>query len=179
MPLHISNAPEKNFSVAQPIIQSFVKEEKEAHHLMPHKIFDLSVVMLAEGAGLEYAKQTGWRYLFQEENGPYMVAEVGVNEAFDEHKFHHINQGGNVDSFIAILAELHQHQHVEERGYEINIVRISPLFTTAIWLSGNDHDHQFFIPLAPANSMFEAGRTYEYEEFMGRLQEVAQETLSR
>ena len=134
--------------------------------------------MLADGLGMEAARQTGWRHLFKEKGGAYMMAEVGMAESLNEHRFHHIHQGENVHSFIEIVEKLDAQAHLLERGYEINILRISPLYVKAIWLKGADHDHAFFLPLAPVNSMFEAGNAYEYEDFCQMLERAAQTVLN-
>ncbi|MCB0548021.1 MAG: hypothetical protein KDD19_10585 [Phaeodactylibacter sp.] len=184
MPIKIKNAPKRSLDELKNIIPSFrneainIYEEQDHSHFVPHKIYDPSVFDLAAGKGLANTQQTGWRYLFQDEKGEYHVAEIGMDEELDEHKFHHVNLGGHVNSFVAIYDRLHNHEHVEEKHYEINILRISPIYVMAIWLKGEDHEHEFFIPLAPVNSKFEAGRTYEYDEFMPLLQEAAQEVVS-
>lgn len=183
MPIKIKNAPSKNFNELKSSAQFFHKgeintDEKGDHHqYIPHKIYDASVSDLAEGKEFSNVVQTGWRYIFQDPNGVYHVAEIGMDEELDEHKFHHVNSGGHVNSFVAIYNLLHKHEHVEEKHYKINILRISPIYVMAIWLKGADHDHEFFIPIAPVNRKFEAGKTYEYKAFMKLLQEAAQEVV--
>lgn len=183
MPINIKNAPIKSFFQVKDNIQSFQSKEValdnngDHHHHVPHKIYDASIFDLAEGKKLANVKQTGWRYLFEDAHDEYHIAEIGINEELDEHQFHHVNKGNQVNSFVTIYDRLHNHEHVEEKGYEINVLRISPIYVKTIWLKGEDHDHEFFIPLAPVHEKFEAGRTYDYDEFMALLQEVAQEVV--
>lgn len=184
MPINIKNAPIKSFFHLKENIEAFhgkeivLDDNGDHHHYVPHKIYDGSVFDLAEGKKLDNVQQTAWNYLYEDAHGEYHLAEIGIDEALNEHEFHYINKGRQVNSFAAIYDRLHNHEHVEDKGYEINILRLLPIQVTAVWLKGEDHDHEFFIPLAPVNHRFEGGKTYGYDEFMTLLEKASQAALN-
>jgi predicted flap endonuclease-1-like 5' DNA nuclease len=183
MPIIIKNAPSESFDAFQSGAQAFHNTDIKAddngshHQYLPHKIYNVSATDLAEGKGLANVVQTGWRYIIQDTNGTYHVAEVGMNEALDKHTLHYVNVGKHVNNFVANHQLSHQHEYVLDKDYEINMLRIPAIYAMAIWLKGVDHDHEFFIPIAPVNDKFEANKTYEYDAFIELLQEAAQEML--
>lgn len=183
MSIKINNAPSASFDALKSKAQSLhhelitYDENGDQHHYIPHKIYDVNIYDLADGGDLSTAEQVAWRYIIKDANGHDHVAEIGINEVLDEHNLHFINTGRHVNNFLAIYERLHDHEHVEDKDYEIHMVRISPVFVLAVWLKGVDHSHEFFIPVAPVNNKFEANKTYSYEEFLSLLQEVSREYL--
>ncbi len=177
------NAPEVNFSELKENSQAFhgeviSQDEQGNHHqYIPHKVYDAQVSELAMGKPLSELTPSGWRYVLQDANGTYHVAEVGVNEVADEHIFSHVIAGQHVDNFLVVYTRLHNIEHVEANHYEINLLRVSPLYVIAIWLKGVDHDQEFFIPIPPCNSRFAPGKTYAYEEFSVILRDLALENI--
>ncbi len=183
MPLTIKNAPDESFNAFQNNAHSFHKgdirtdEKGDHHHYIPHKVYTANATDLAAGKGLSKMVQTGWRYVFEDANGTSHVAEIGIDETLDEHAFHHVNVGSHVNNFVKNYKSLQEHSFVNEKDYEINILRIPSIYVMAIWLKGQGHDHEFFVPIAPVNSKFEADKTYEYDAFVKLLQEAAREMV--
>lgn len=182
MAIQIKRAPDESFNEfkehLQPNHQVVMKADHAHSTYIPQKIYDASVSALAAGIGLDKIEQTGWRYIYKSPNGAFEMAEIGVNETLDKHQFHHVNMGKHVNSFYAHYQQIDKkHRQVRRRDYEMNILRVAAIHLLSIWVKGIDHDHEFFIPLAPVNSKFEADRVYEYKEFMPLLQAAAREVV--
>ena len=183
MPIKAKNAPLESFEALKNGLKDFHHEEVVAdtngdqHHYTPHKVFIVDVLDLAKGKGLSNATQVGWRYIIKDANGHAQVVEIGMDEALDAHALNHINMGSHVNNFITTCKQLEAHPDVKEKHYEVNVLRIPSIYVMAIWLMGEDHDHEFFVPLAPVHQNFEAGKTYSADDFETLLKETALEMV--
>lgn len=175
MPLKIKNAPAPNFEELKKHIDLPVLETEDHSENIPHKVFTLSRNDLLSGKGFANMKLAAWRYIFKSDDEAYHVAEIGIDEVNDLHELHHINMGSHVNHFIRLYESIHDHGSVQEKDYEIHVLRVPACFVHAVLLKGHDHEHEFVVPLAPVHSKFEAGKHYEADEFMASLEEIAQE----
>lgn len=169
------NAPAPNFEVLQANLTGVHPDPNDQSPHIPHKVYYIGNDDLLAGKRFAAVQLVAWRYIFRGEDQQSHVVEIGVNEATDVHTFHLTNRGSHVNNFIALYDRIHEHETVVEKDYEINLLRAPGCYVMAVWFRGVDHDHEFFVPLAPVHSMFEAGRHYEADEFMDLLEEAARD----
>ncbi|MCB1866730.1 MAG: hypothetical protein KDG50_15030 [Chromatiales bacterium] len=175
MALKNSTAPAQSFVVLQESLAGARLDANDPSALTPHKVYYIGSDDLLSGKGLGAAQLSAWRYVFRGEDNQTHVAEIGVDEDNATHSFHLINRGSHVDNFVALYEQIHEHDAVVEKDYEVNLLRAPACYVIAVWFKGVGHDHDLFVPLAPVHSNFEAGRHYEAMEFMGLLEKTARE----
>lgn len=178
MPVKHDNAPPPNFALAKTYLTSISADPNDQAAFLPHKVFNIASDGLLAGKRFDAVKLAGWRYVFRGLDQQYHVVEISVDEASDIHAFHHINTGRHLNNFIALYEQIQNHSEVREKEYVINILRAPACYVLAVWFMGADHEHEFFIPLAPVHSQFEAGRPYEADEFMNLLEKVGRSMAS-
>ena len=193
MPINKKNAPSEIFNALQKEAQHHHHEaiehddEGNHHHHIPHRVYDVDVFDIAHKGSLSSAQQTAWRFIIRDGHGIPHVAEVGMNETLDEHELHYVNTGRHVDNFMAIAELIHSQEehfgHEEGKNYEIDLLQAGSVHVLAIWVREIEENENlksgYFIPLAPVNSLFEAHRKYEYEEFVAILQKAAQGAVNQ
>ena len=100
MAIKIKSAPSENieqFFSNVSAVQRLGAAENHLH-LIPHKLYDLSLADIAQGKKLDGATFAGWRYLFQDEDGRYRAAEVEVRDD-GTHVFQGVYEGQHVEGF--------------------------------------------------------------------------------
>lgn len=177
MAINIKNAPSENIEqfLHNVEIDQQLGLGEDHQHLIPHKIYDLTLDNISQGRRLNGMAFSGWRYLFQDEDGAYHAAEIGVMA--DTHMFRGVDGGEHVDSFISTYDALHEHALVMEYNYEFSYLRIPHCGIMAIWLKGDDHHHEMMIPLAPMHPKFKAGESYSARRFMDIVESIAREII--
>jgi len=191
MAIKLKNAPQKSVDELKNALQWF-QENKEKPLLgislteqfdemqsIPHRIFNLQRDEILNGKGLEVAKLIGWRYILKEDRSQGYVIEIGVDAQKDEHFFTHSNEGDHVNNFISQYHILSQKDNVtEQKNYELNVLRVPSCYVFAIWLK-EENEQDIIIPLAPVHQGFEAGKSYQADEFMTILKIVALEMQNK
>ena len=175
MPIKHINAPAPSFEELRANMTNVHPDPNDHSPHIPHKVYTMSIEALLSGKRVESAQHIAWRYVFRGDDQEYHVAEISVNEADNSHTFHHVNHGRHIDGFIALYEQIHAHESVLERDYEINLLRVPACYVMAVWFKGADHKHEFLVPLAPVHKKFEAGRHYEADEFWDLLEAAARD----
>lgn len=173
MPIKHKNAPAPSFEVLKTHLTGAIPDPNDHSLHIPHKVYQVDNDGLLAGKRFAAAQLVAWRYVFRGVDQQPHVAEISVDEATDTHAFHHINQGSHVNNFIALYDRIHAHETVAEKDYEINLLRAPACYVLAVWFKGVDHKHEFFVPLSPVHSNFEANKHYEAYEFMDLLERTA------
>jgi predicted flap endonuclease-1-like 5' DNA nuclease len=173
MPIQHFTPPAPSFEILKAKLTGVDPNDHSRH--IPHKVYYIGDNDLLAGKRFAAVQLVAWRYIFRGEDQQTHVAEIGVDEATDTHAFHLINRGRHVNNFIALYDQIHTHDAVLEKDYTINLLRAPACYVLAVWFQGVDRHHEFFVPLAPVHSKFEAGRHYEREEFMDLLEAAARE----
>jgi hypothetical protein len=139
---------------------------------VPHTVFDLGAADIAEGHGLQAAKQTGWRYVLEDGGKPFAFAELGKKGD----QFNSFNTGPFAEATCAAIAKAEQLDYVRQHDAEVNVLRIAALYVYALWLRGDDGT-ELVIPIAPVGHELVAGRPYRPEDFLKALQPAAEAAL--
>lgn len=185
MAIKISNAPQKSINELNKSMDWFhdnVKSLSSAKSMaggdgidnIPHKVYNMRRDDILNDKGLESAQLVGWRYILQDDEQQTHVAEIGTDES-DNHNLTEFNQGDHVNNFLSAFDGFKDQSAVQEKDYEINLLRVPACHLLAIWLKGDGHDGEIIIPLAPSHQGFEDGKSYDASEFKAALKAVAEE----
>lgn len=165
--------PIASFELLRTYVADVELDAQDRSSLLPHKVHQIELQDLLAGRGFEAAQLVAWRYVFRGKDLQYYVAEIRVEEATGAYAFSQINSGRHVDNFVRQYEQMRQDRTVQEKDYELSILRSPACYVLADWCKGVGHDHAFLVPLAPVHSNFEAGRSYETNAFMEVLRTTA------
>jgi hypothetical protein len=121
---------------------------------------------------LEDAKPAGWRFLVADRDRVVASAEL----ADDSGNAPSINSGPYVSATATAIDDLERLPEIADGDFELRILKVPGLYVVAAWLVGG---RRVVVPLAPAPSFLEAGRSYSEEEFMKALAEPARKVLGQ
>jgi hypothetical protein len=134
----------------------------------PLPLYVSTLQAAVEGRVLEEAQPAGWQYLILEGDAPAALAEVGTSREGGDFEFSNLarssfsrQMGPGIERAVQVGAEFPEE-------LSLRVLRISALYTVAVWLHGETLDR--LIPLPPANSLLEPFRIYAGEEFTELLQ---------
>jgi hypothetical protein len=145
----------------------------------PHAVYDLRADEIASGRGLESAHATGYRYLVNTSGGPVAAGEVVTDEHGEAKLLANLNYGNFVEETAGALAKLEVADEVQERPYEVRLLRFSSVYLMAIWLKSQTDEADIIYPLAPAPPPLEAGRSYSPDEFIRAVVPLAKRRAAR
>jgi hypothetical protein len=126
---------------------------------------------IQQGAGLDSASHTGWRFIIIVSGEPVALADVGV-AADGTAEFRSLNYGPFVQS-IAKAVEYGQ-RSVAKHGGTLELLSVPALYVVALWHDTADGEGTI-TPLDPAPRPFDAGREYPEEDFAQILTELARD----
>jgi predicted flap endonuclease-1-like 5' DNA nuclease len=178
MPIKHTNAPVPSFEELLAHVDNVHSDPNDHSPHIPHKVYTMYLDDLVAGKRYDAAQLVGWRFVFRGDDGHHHVADIGIDEATGDHTFHHINMGRHVNNFIAVYDNIHDHETVTEKDYEINLLRVPACYVMAVWFQGTDHDHEFLVPLSPVHENFEPNRHYDADEFMAQLEDAARRAIA-
>ena len=124
---------------------------------------------IQQGAGLDSASHTGWRYIIIVSGEPVALADVGL-AADGTPQFRSLNYGPFVPS-IAKALEYGQ-RTVAKHGGTLELISVPALYVVALWHDLGEGEGTI-TPLDPAPRPFDAGREYPEEDFVQILTELA------
>jgi hypothetical protein len=84
----------------------------------------------------------------------------------------HVNEGPFVAGTASAMVKAEEIAAASHRDYELRLLRIPALYTTAVWLNAPDDD--VLIPAAPAPAPLAANESYDEEGFTSALQPLAE-----
>lgn len=175
MAIQISEAPagsvEQFFGAVPGVRRADLADDHR--HLLPHRVYELPLAAVAQGAGVRGATFTGWRYLFVED-GRHRALEVAVLGGAT-HAVSTVEEGPEVDGFEDVCRWLPGHPLVAEALYEITYLRVPACGAAAIWLRGIGQPHEVVIPLEPAPVGLGIGQVYPVHRFERAVEQTAVE----
>jgi hypothetical protein len=138
-----------------------------------HDVYSAGVDELAAGGGLASATAVARAFLVMD--GPNAVASVEQD-----------TEGGGVSSTEGPFAEAtaraieraEEDPRLADGDYELRALRVPGLYLIAVWLKDLNGDGDAVIPLDPAPSPLEAGRSYRLDELEPELANMSRERLS-
>ena len=141
--------------------------------MAPHAIYDLRADEVAQGAGLETARATGFRYPVQAANRPVAAAEVHVDATGQAHMVANINYGPFVEETERAFAALASAPQVVGRTYEARVLRCAAIPVLAIWLKGDGGGADWVYPLPPAAPSITTGVLCTVQDFLQQILPIA------
>jgi hypothetical protein len=145
-----------------------------------HIVFHLGLDDVRSSRGVDAARPVAWRFL----DGGGAERPFAADVQFADPKasdapnagpfvFAGVNEGPFVDGFRAAVDRLRSDRELAERNLEGRLLQVPGAYVIALWLHEPGSEGDLFIPLAPVNRAFEAGRRYDRKEFEFVLQRAA------
>jgi hypothetical protein len=142
---------------------------------VPHDVYTVGLGDLSEGATLDAATVVGRRFLVMEGDRPIAAAELADQEKGTGFQ---LNEGPFVEATAAAIEHAESDPDLAGDDYEVRLLRIPAIYFTGLWLKSEQRDADVVIPLDPAPSPLEAGRTYTAAETLSALAELARTRLA-
>jgi hypothetical protein len=136
----------------------------------PHPVYDLRADAVADGAGLESATLSGYRYLVIGQGDAVAAAEIPP----DATRLSNINYGPYVGATQQALTDVNDLPAVGAASYEVRVLRLAAIYLMALWLKAEADGADIIYPMAPAPTGLQAGTAYSAEEFLGAIRPLAQ-----
>lgn len=147
--------------------RAHAKFEMEMSAAIPSSNLPLDGIQ--QGAGLDSAVHTGWRYIIIVSGEPVALADVGLAPDGSA-QFRSLNYGPYVPSIARAVD--HGQRAVAKHGGTLELLTMPALYVVAMWHSLGDGEGTI-TPLDPAPRPFDAGREYPEEDFVQVLTELA------
>jgi hypothetical protein len=143
-----------------------------------HPVFDLDLLDVAKGAGLDAARPSAWRFLALEGGQPVAAAEVPSTAAGGGAPRAQVNTGTLVAGTFAAIRKAEDLPEVRQGSYELRVLRIPALYVLAVWLKNDDAaGEDILFPVSPAPAGIHADRAYPPGELLDELRQPARERL--
>lgn len=126
--------------------------------------------------GLRAARQSGWRYLIDDE----LSATVLLEQAHDRHSFGSFTRGRLPAALARQVVELNNNPQLQQRTVEPSLLEIPALRVTALWLRDRDANpaNDLIQPILSDQPAVPEGKLLTVDEFIGALIEPARTTLA-
>jgi hypothetical protein len=136
---------------------------EEVQLTAPHRVYVLDFDALP-ARQLSRARFAGWRYLL-------MAGDtiVGSAEAIGAERAVSVSGGRFPQATADAIQVLERLPEVQTGDFELRLLRLNALYLTAVWVVG---ETQIVIPLNPAPSWLEAGRSYNESDFFDTLEQA-------
>jgi hypothetical protein len=138
----------------------------------PHEVYDLRADELANGATLDSARLSGYRYLVGGGDSPVAAGEVLTDANGEASVLANLNYGRFVQATADALAKVERVEAVGRHPYTVRLLRCAAIYVMALWLKA-DGEPDIVFPLAPAPPPLEAERPYSADEFLAAIVPLA------
>jgi hypothetical protein len=138
----------------------------------PHAVYDLRADELANGATLDSARLSGYRYLVGSGDSPVAAGEVLTDANGEASVLANLNYGRFVQATADALAKVESLEAVGRHAYTVRLLRCAAIYVIALWLKA-DAEPDIVFPLAPAPPPLEAERPYSADEFLAAIAPLA------
>ena len=148
--------------------ESLLGGSEVAATMRPIPLYSVGLDNLAEGMGLEGAEQIGWRYLV------YGTQAVGIADLDDKGgegapRFSAFSEGERAKCLNSALKYAEDKYQSGDNIYDVRILEIPSLYSTAVWLAGNSN---IFIPFMDNGKLCQIG-SVDQEQFLSELINLA------
>jgi hypothetical protein len=142
---------------------------------VPQQLFVMGLDEVTQGASLDAARQTGWRYLLTKPPamGGTAVAAAEVHQVGNEHRFAQLQQGYLSEETRKAINIARSLPQVAGGNYELRALRIPALMVDAVWLKDQTGDNDLVLPIRSNVPALTDGQAYPEKEFLDRLQDAA------
>lgn len=138
----------------------------------PLPVYHLGLADLAKDCDLSKATQTGWRYLLKHEDSVIASAETVIGSD-RQPIFAQVNEGPLVKGTESAIRSAKEHKDVKKSEYEVRILMIPALYTSALWLVDIKGGKDMAIPIAPASLSLEPDKPITIEKLLVVLRKEA------
>lgn len=187
MALKVPEPPQESRSTLQEGLKRLAPRAKDAfameslggapiNVLNSHHVFVLNRDQL-DVTKLNAAMPVGWGYVVGQstENvtAESPVASAEVLERGGGHQFSHIQHGWLGKATQRAISVAEQLPQVIAGSYELRMLRVPSLYTDALWLKNLAAGRDLVVPIASANPEIQADRSYDAEEFLAIMRDIA------
>jgi hypothetical protein len=140
----------------------------------PHPVYTVGLDALSTTDALDLATQVAWRYLLLSGGQTLLAAECDVHGDGAGPTFSHFQEGPLVGGTATTLSGFEHTGEAASGNYEFRALRVPSVFVFALWFKDLNGMEDRFIPVAPTNPVFVAGKQYTREEFAKLLRTAAE-----
>jgi hypothetical protein len=145
-------------------------------------IFTLGLRDIMNGAGLQDAKAAGWRFLAGDPSGEVVAADViqplpgaAQNGAA---KMTSLSRDPIIADAIRAVHEVEKLPEVQNKNYEIQVLRIPGLLIEAFWLKSQDAGADLIVPVLTRARELHRMRAYPVADFLNILRPMTEKFLA-
>lgn len=145
---------------------------------VPHEIYELSLERIIHGNGLDDALPCGWYIPHQAINGQSYLEEIQQSTSNDYQVMQYLI-GDDANNFFSTFDKLKSHDLVNTYHYKMTYLRVPACDVKALWLCGDDHNHnhEIVVPFASVGAYLSAGVYYSARDFMHAVEAIAKEKI--
>ena|SRR5438093_7528133 len=141
----------------------------------PHPVYYLSLLAIANGSGLQGAVQTGWRQVADVRGEIHAIRlDVIGGRVFNLCGEHMI---GEREQRVFDVRRVETALSAEQPTFEFRKLWIPPMISSALWLSTPDPAQDLIIPVESTLSNLAAEQTYNANQLLAQLRDIAVELL--
>lgn len=140
----------------------------------PHPTYNLGLEDIGSAKALDKATLTAWSYVILDGDQSIATAEALPASGSSQPLFASTSEGPTATSIGAAIAVAEALPELEEKTYELAVLRIPALYVTALWLKGSEPGtaDDLFIPLKPAPDKLKAEEKLTADAFLKTLADL-------
>lgn len=149
---------------------------------LPHQVFLLNADDIRGGAGPDFSKSVGWRYLVDQlprTGGAIAKATAEVSTAGGSHRFAQLQHGWIGDATLRAVQSISEDSRVRDGSFELRMLRIPSLLVDSLWLKntlpGQDLFKAIVSPFRPVHRELNPDVLYSADDFFGRVRKIAED----
>ena len=165
-----------NAALGMPLARTRIPDSTNLQIKPPIAIYELSAAEFAQGAALDAAHLTRYRYLVEAAGESVMYAEVYVDPPANGGHAMTGSGGPNQGAIARALEELSASEQTHGGSYEVRILRLLHVLTSTwsdvIWLKSDDSGSDLIYSLPPFWLSHDAKKLYTSEEFLNLIRQI-------
>lgn len=167
----VATAPQEYRSMIRAVLENVPQH-------WPHRIYCAGLEAIVAAQGLNQAAPIGWRYLTRSGSDRNYAIEVQMDN-HGQHHFAKLDKGPYIDGFYQEVTDEVLAQEVGAATFTPAVLRINALAIVAVWLRHPAPEQEIIIPLPPTPRYLAPRKKYAVQQFLERLQSVAQDKLNQ
>lgn len=132
-----------------------------------HAVYEISADRILTGDPAHDAVAAGWRHVTKTNKG--IVAARVRTDATGAARVQEISTGPSAENTLHALQEAERLPEIASGHYELRLLTSQGLHLRLLWLKDQSGTDDRFIPIAPAPTAFQAGRSYSWRDLQQRL----------
>jgi hypothetical protein len=143
---------------------------------VPHPIYTVTADAFVRGELLASAQPTAWQYVITVDDEPFGVAEVAWNEKRRFASYASMSPRQSAEQIIDAIARAERLPQVQDREYELRMLRAPGLYLFAVWLAATKRlgqDDNLLLPIEPVPVVLGRTRIFTEKSLTASMQTLA------